>query len=553
MAGKKKKFDFSTMHLSDIPRFVIALFKGQVGPEEPMMSEQTGYYEINLVPDVKAEMIKAQKVRNLVFFACIVVSILSAATAVTLGSIKGAQDITMAGQDSHISELSKKITSYEELPEFLTIQNQLRGISQIEDNQKVLSRAIIFLNSLIPNEGDKVEVSELSVDLATGTLSFDAQADARAIGQPDIDYRVLESFMKRTNMMTFDYGRYVDSVGNEIPSRCIEEYDVNGNMFQENGNIFAIWHRGDKGCDPTRDDYAPNEDGSVTVSDINIDLDSTKMNNGKSDAAQVKTKDTDKTKETDKTKDTDTDNVGDVTDDDLLNTNTSTNTTTTTTNNTTTNNTTNQTTNNTTTSNDATNPEEKVEKRTIDYVPSEKIYRSPQFTAWYASEPWKTIQDGIDDAIPAPPDEGTVYNVTNYKYTPTMELDGSISGIPHFESKCITYTGEDTTEDGAKKKTAKWSADNVCVLVPEGIQITESANGRDAEENLVLTFRAIIKINLDAFAFRNKHVMAIGPNGQNVTDSYVQLEKLFAAPAEKCSDGDSECNSAPTGNGGKEN
>ena len=210
MATKKKSFDFSTMHLSDIPKFVIALFKGQVGPEEPMMSEQTGFYEINLVPDVKAEMIKAQKVRNLVFFFCIVIAILSASTAMILGSVKGAQDITMAGQDAHITNLSKKITSYEELPEFLTIQNQLRGISEIESNQRVLSRAIIFLNALIPNEGDIVEVSELSVDLTTGTLTFDAQADARAVGQPNIDYRVLESFMKRTNMMTFDHGRYVD-------------------------------------------------------------------------------------------------------------------------------------------------------------------------------------------------------------------------------------------------------------------------------------------------------------------------------------------------------
>ena len=125
MAGKKKKFDLSTMHLADIPKFIIALFKGQIGPEEQMMTEQTGFYEINLVPDVKAEMIKAQKVRNIVFFACITISILSASTAVVLGSVKGAQDITMAGQDSHMMDLSKKITSYDELPEFLTIQNRL--------------------------------------------------------------------------------------------------------------------------------------------------------------------------------------------------------------------------------------------------------------------------------------------------------------------------------------------------------------------------------------------------------------------------------------------
>ena len=514
MAGKKKKFDLSTMHLADIPKFIIALFKGQIGPEEQMMTEQTGFYEINLVPDVKAEMIKAQKVRNIVFFACITISILSASTAVVLGSVKGAQDITMAGQDSHMMDLSKKITSYDELPEFLTIQNQLRGISDIEDNQKVLSRAIIFLNSIIPDEGDEIKVSELSVELSTGTLSFDAQANAKAIGQPDIDYRVLESFIKRTNLMTFDHGRYVDSVGNEIPSRCIIEYNEKGEMLQENGNIFAIWRRGETGCDPTRDDYAKNEDGSVTVSEINIDLDSTKMKNGTSDASQVKTNNTNTTNATN-TNSTETGTLEQ----------------------------------NTTTETETT---EKEEKKVKDYIPNEKIYRTPQFTNWYAGIPWKTSADGIDDVDPVPPADGDfVYNVTNYKYTPKMELDGSISGIPHFESKCIAYSGEEVENEGSDKKTAKWSADNQCVLVPEGIQIVESANGVDSTENLVLTFRAVIKINLDAFAFRNKHVMAIGPNGQNVTDSYVQLEKIFAAPAEKCTSDNSECDNAPA-NGGKE-
>ena len=53
MAEKKKQFNLSTMHLSDIPKFVIALFKGQVGAEEQVMTEQTGFYEINLVPDIK--------------------------------------------------------------------------------------------------------------------------------------------------------------------------------------------------------------------------------------------------------------------------------------------------------------------------------------------------------------------------------------------------------------------------------------------------------------------------------------------------------------------
>jgi len=490
MAEKKKKFDFSTMHLSDIPKFIIALFKGQVGPEEQMMQGQTGFYEINLVPDIKSDMIKAQKKRNLVFFVCIVISIVSVSTALVLGSIKGAQDITMSGQDSHIENLSKKIGGYSELPEFLTVQNQLKGIAAIEDDQKVLSRAIGFLSALLNVGVDDVQVSELAVDLVDTTLSFDGQANAR---KDDIDYRVLEAFMKRTNMMTFDYGRYVDSTGNEIPSRCIEEYNDKGVMFEENGSIYAIWDRGEKGCDPNRDDYALNEDGSVNASKIDADLDATKMVDGTSDVSQVKTN---------------SDNGDEALDDEN-------------------------------------------EKKIINYYPKEKIYRTPQFTAWYKKQASRTIEDGIDDEIPAPPEENTVYNVTNYKYTPTMTEDGSISGIPHFESKCITYSGEPTGNvDDDGDAIIKWSAENTCMLVPDGIEVTQSANGRNQDDELVLSFTATIKVNADAFAFRNKHVMAIGPNGQNVTDSYVQLEKIFTAPATECSASDAECNSARTSSGG---
>ena len=492
--AEKKNFNLSTMHLSDIPKFVIALFKGQVGPEEQMMTEQTGFYEINLVPDIKSDMIKAQKTRNLMFFICIVISIVSVSSVAILGSIKGAQDITMSGQDSHLKNLSDKIKNYEELPEFLTIQNQLKGISDIEEDQKVLSRAIGFLSALLNIGDDEVKASELSIDLTTTTVSFDGQADARKA--PDIDYRVLESFIKRTNLMHFDYGRYVDSTGQEIPSRCIEEYDNKNEMYEENGSIYAIWKRGSKGCDPGRDDYATNEDGSVTVSEIDADLEATKMINGTSKVSQVTTNGN---------KDDD--------DDEAL----------------------------------------EDEKKIVNVVPSEKIYRTPQFTDWYDGKAFYTKSDGVEDDRPAretSPDGKTVYNTVYYKYTPKLEVsDGSVSGIPHFESKCITYSGTETEGDAEGKPGVKWSADNSCVLVPDGIQVTESSNGRGDDERLVLAFSTVIKINPDAFAFKNKHVMTIGPNGQNVTDSYVQLEKLFTAPATECSEGDTECNNAKANEG----
>lgn len=474
----KKKFDFSTMHLSDIPKLIVALFKGELGKQEGMMTTQTGKYEINLVPDVKSEMIKKQKLRNVVFFGCIVVSVVAVGITAVLGSIKAAQDVTMTSQDAHMKKLSSKITSYSELTEFLTVQNQINGISKVEDNQKVLSRAFPLLSSLIPGGNDTVEVSEISVDLKTSTMNFDAQANAGE--KPYIDYRVLESFIKRTNMMKFDYGRYVDEDGNEIPSRCLIEYDDNGSMLNENGSIYAIWTRGRKGCDPSRDDYTnSSEENDRSISKLGLtDFNATKITGNSTEVANA-------------------------------------------------------------------NGQEKTNK-VIDVVPNEKIYRTPQFDKWSKGTKVETAKDGIADDDPKSDKPNTVYNVMKYTYTPSMTTDGKISGVPHFESRCITYSGTAATDSNGDS-TTKWSADNECVLVPDGIQVTDSSNGRNADDQLVLRFTAVITFNPEVFAYRNKHVMAIGPNGQNVTDSYLQLEKIFTAPATDCEAGDTECQNASTG------
>ena len=55
-------------------------------------------YEINLVPEVKMQMIKAQKMRNLVLFICIVVSSVAVGAVVVLFGIKSGQDIAISSQ-----------------------------------------------------------------------------------------------------------------------------------------------------------------------------------------------------------------------------------------------------------------------------------------------------------------------------------------------------------------------------------------------------------------------------------------------------------------------
>ena len=128
-----------------------------------------------------------------------------------LGGIKGTQDLLISGQESHIKNLSDKITTYKELPDFLTIQDQLKKLSEINKNRPVLSRVFPILRNLFPTGADTITMSELNVNLDTATLNFDAQANAGE--EPKIDYRVLESFKKSVNMMKYDFGRFVTATG----------------------------------------------------------------------------------------------------------------------------------------------------------------------------------------------------------------------------------------------------------------------------------------------------------------------------------------------------
>lgn len=401
-----------------------------------LMTTSTGKYEISLVPEVKLEMIRMQKVRNLVLSASIIVVVASIGVVAILGSVKAGQDITMSNQDNDLKRLSSQLTGDAQLTNVLTIQDQLNKISDIEDNKKVLSRVFSLLSVLLPTGEDKISLSELNINLDETTLSFEAQADAGR--EPMIDYRVLESFKKSVALMKYDYGRYVTKMGTEIPTICIDETDDNGNTYvdERTGNIYAKWRRDWVTCLPdgaddlSKDELKRYEDAIKSVRKENSKL----------------SEDEQKTEE---------------------------------------------------------EMEEAALEKIVEGLETKEIWRTPQFDKWYKDN--------------------------------QMSLDGTVSDIEHFESECIKYSG---TMDGDK---VTWAADNSCNLAPDGVSVADSSNGRDSSNNLVLRFSATTYIDEGFFAFNNKHVMGIGPFGQNVTDSYVQTENIFVAPARECEVGDTDC------------
>ena len=226
--------------------------------------------EINLVPDVKNEMIKALKLRNFTFFLCIVVSSISLALTLVFASIAGGQQAIADGKKNTITNLSAKINSYSDLSDYLTIKDQLANLNSISSNKKLLSRTFSVLSALIPTGADTIKISELNINLANGepAISFDAQADSGT--PPYIDYNVLDSFKKSMQYMRYDYGTYVDKEGAEIPAYCIIENGSDGATFSDpERGYYAYWLIKGTGCNPS---YEPklDKDGNEVYNEADV-------------------------------------------------------------------------------------------------------------------------------------------------------------------------------------------------------------------------------------------------------------------------------------------
>lgn len=397
--------------------------------------------EINLVPDIKNEMIKALKLRNFIFFLCIVVSAGAIVVVLIFGSIVGGQSVALNDKNNTLDQMSGTLNGYSDLGEFLTIQNQVKQLSGIASNKNLLSRTFNFLLAFEPTNGDLIEFSTINVDLISSTIRIEAQADA--LNEPFIDYNVLDAFKKSLNYLTYDYGKYVDKNGNEIPSYCIVENDLNGSFFaEEDGSLYAYWDIDRVGCNPADDEDEEDEDEDDVVVTNNNDEAEDNCDDGENCATPIVI---------------------------------------------------------------SGSGENKRKDHGYEYEAygengrGVRIWRTPRYNEWHEA---------------------------GY-----MDLDGNIEGVPHFESECSSYTGEEKED-----KSIVWTKTNdQCKLVPDGengIEILESSNGIDENDRLVLRFEAVLTLEPEAFKFNNHHLIAFGPEGRyNVTDSYTQIEKMFTERA----------------------
>mgnify|MGYP003085980313 FL=1 len=132
--------------------------------------------EINLLPNVKRELLKTRAMRNRVISISFLVGGASIATVVVLALILGSQFAAEAVQGGVIKDRSDKLMAVEDLNKVVTIQHQLTKINEQHSGKKINSRVFDVVTAVNPVAPNNVSFSDIKVNPESKTITLEGSA-----------------------------------------------------------------------------------------------------------------------------------------------------------------------------------------------------------------------------------------------------------------------------------------------------------------------------------------------------------------------------------------
>jgi uncharacterized membrane protein YciS (DUF1049 family) len=130
--------------------------------------------QINLLPTVKADFVKAQKNKRLMISISIIVILLcSLILALLTGIVYGAQKFKLNSTEKQIKNLTAEIQSKQDLDKVLTIQEQIKSIDSLHAQKPIATRLTGFIEQTTPKD---VTLSTYNIDFKNFTANLEGSA-----------------------------------------------------------------------------------------------------------------------------------------------------------------------------------------------------------------------------------------------------------------------------------------------------------------------------------------------------------------------------------------
>ena len=132
--------------------------------------------EINLLPNVKRELLKTRAMRNRVISISFLVGGASIAAVVVLALILGSQIAAEAVQNGVVKDRNDKLMAVEDLNKVVTIQHQLTKINEQHSGKRINSRIFDVVTAVNPVAPNNVSFSDIKVNPESKTITLEGSA-----------------------------------------------------------------------------------------------------------------------------------------------------------------------------------------------------------------------------------------------------------------------------------------------------------------------------------------------------------------------------------------
>lgn len=155
--------------------------------------------QFNLLPDVKLEYIKAQRIRSIVLSVSILVGIASIAILLVLLSVVGLQKKHLNDVKNDVSNETSTMQNKPNIGTILTVQNQLESLTALHNSKPASDRLFDYLNELTPAP---IAISNISIDFTQYTVTITGTSNALSSVNQFVDTLKLTTYTSGSNTKT---------------------------------------------------------------------------------------------------------------------------------------------------------------------------------------------------------------------------------------------------------------------------------------------------------------------------------------------------------------
>ena len=179
---------------------------------------------LNLLPDVKKDLLRVRRERNLVVSISVVVVGASIGVLLLLSGTLGVLVATKALMENGIKndeQTIKQAQKKKQLDKYITVQNQLKQIGKLKSDQQVYSRLMDYLTQLNPAAPNNVQISSATIEAPAGSSGSTSSSSSSSASADGITMTIEG---KTTNFSALDV--YKNTLSKAQLSYEVEEEDT---------------------------------------------------------------------------------------------------------------------------------------------------------------------------------------------------------------------------------------------------------------------------------------------------------------------------------------